>query len=190
MVTNISAVQELWVQSLGSGRSPGEGSSYPSTPVILPGKFYGQREKPGGLLPWGSQKVRHDWSDLACTHSPSLSLYSIYFVSVSLQEFRSHKLYSICRNPTQSPPFSYNSNQSQCTTTFLKVILDHLVQVPHSPEVSLCKWLTSFQMFLVCEVSLVSTHKPLTEGVWSLHRAATGVEELVLELERECLGAD
>ena len=103
MVTNISAVQELWVQSLGSGRSPGEGSSYPSTPVILPGKFYGQREKPGGLLPWGSQKVRHDWSDLACTHSPSLSLYSIYFVSVSLQEFRSHKLYSICRNPTQWP---------------------------------------------------------------------------------------
>ena len=60
------------------------------TPVLLPGKSHGWRslvgcspwgthssilswqiswtEEPGGLQSIGSQRVRHDWSNLACTH--------------------------------------------------------------------------------------------------------------------------
>ena len=38
------------------------------TPVFLPGKSL-WTEEPGGLQSIGSQRVRHDWSDLACTHA-------------------------------------------------------------------------------------------------------------------------
>ena len=36
------------------------------TPVLLPGESHGQRSLVGSS-PWGSQKVVHNWSDLACT---------------------------------------------------------------------------------------------------------------------------
>ena len=38
------------------------------TPVFLPGEFHGQ-EEPGGLWTMGLQRVRHNWSDLACMHA-------------------------------------------------------------------------------------------------------------------------
>ena len=37
------------------------------TPVLLPGESQGT-EEPGGLQAIGSQRVRHDWSDIACTY--------------------------------------------------------------------------------------------------------------------------
>ena len=43
---------------LGSGRSPGEGNVQ-LTPVLLPGKFYGQRSLVK-LQSMGSQRVGHD----------------------------------------------------------------------------------------------------------------------------------
>ena len=41
------------------------------TPVFLPGESHGQRcqEGPGVLQSIGSHRVRHDWSDLACTYT-------------------------------------------------------------------------------------------------------------------------
>ena len=44
-------------------------------PVCLPGESHGQRSLLG-LWSMGSQRVRHDWSDLACTHI--WSIYKIY----------------------------------------------------------------------------------------------------------------
>ena len=38
------------------------------TPVFLPGKIP-QTEEPDGVQPMGLQRVRHDWSDLACNSS-------------------------------------------------------------------------------------------------------------------------
>ena len=36
------------------------------TPVFMPGESHGQRSL-ADCDPWGSQRVRHSWSDLACT---------------------------------------------------------------------------------------------------------------------------
>ena len=47
----------------GWERSPGGGHDQP-TPVFFPGKSHGQRGL-AGLLPTGSRRVRHNWSDLA-----------------------------------------------------------------------------------------------------------------------------
>ena len=49
----------------GLGRSPGAGQP---TPVFLPWRIPWTVE-PGGLQPIGSQRVRHNWSDLANTHT-------------------------------------------------------------------------------------------------------------------------
>ena len=38
------------------------------TPVFLPGESHGQRSL-AGYSPWGSQRVEHDWSNLACTQN-------------------------------------------------------------------------------------------------------------------------
>ena len=45
----------------GSGRSPGEEHGNPLQYSCL-------TEEPGGLQSIGSQRVRHDWSNLACTY--------------------------------------------------------------------------------------------------------------------------
>ena len=43
----------------GPGRSPGEGHGQP-TPVLVPGKFHGQRNPMGELQSIRSPRVRHD----------------------------------------------------------------------------------------------------------------------------------
>ena len=45
MVKNLPAMQETQNQSLGWGKSPGEGNGLP-TPVFLPGEFHGERSLP------------------------------------------------------------------------------------------------------------------------------------------------
>ena len=45
MVKNLTAVQEIWVQSLGREDPLEKGMA--STPVFLPGKFHGQRSLVG-----------------------------------------------------------------------------------------------------------------------------------------------
>ena len=45
MVKNLTAVQEIWVQSLGQEDPLEKGMA--STPVFLPGKFHGQRRLAG-----------------------------------------------------------------------------------------------------------------------------------------------
>ena len=56
-----------WIPGLG--RSPGEGQ--PLTSVFLPGESHGQRSLASYELLWsiGSERVRHDSSDLAITHT-------------------------------------------------------------------------------------------------------------------------
>ena len=51
----------------GWGRSPGEGNGYPYVNILawrIP-----WAEEPGGLQFLGSQRVRHNWSDLAHMHT-------------------------------------------------------------------------------------------------------------------------
>ena len=63
-----------------SGRPLEEGMQ--PTAIFLPGKSHGQKSLAGsGKIPWteepgrlcsiGSQRVRHDWSDWACTYLPT-----------------------------------------------------------------------------------------------------------------------
>ena len=49
MVKNLSAMQETWVQSLGQEDPLEKGMQ--TTPVFLPGEFYGQRSL-AGYSPW------------------------------------------------------------------------------------------------------------------------------------------
>ena len=51
---------------LRSGRSPGGGYGTHSN---IPAREIPWTEEPGGLQSTGSQRVKHDSSDLACTHS-------------------------------------------------------------------------------------------------------------------------
>ena len=57
---------EMWVFSLGLGRSPEEGMATHSSILA---KIIPWTEKPGRLQSTGSQRVGHHWSDLACMHA-------------------------------------------------------------------------------------------------------------------------
>ena len=59
-------MQETWVRSLGQEDPLEERRATYS--VFLPVKAHGQRSLQG-CSPWGHKRVRHDWSDLACTHT-------------------------------------------------------------------------------------------------------------------------
>ena len=61
----------LWV-----GKRPWRRKWQP-TPVFLPGKI-SWTEEPGGLQSMGLQRVRHDWSDLAC--STLFSMWTIHTI--------------------------------------------------------------------------------------------------------------
>ena len=61
MVKNPPAMWETWVQSLGQEDSPEEGMATHSS--ILAWRIP-WTEEPGGLWSVGSQRVRHNWSDL------------------------------------------------------------------------------------------------------------------------------
>ena len=63
----------------GSGRFPWRRAWQP-TPVFLPGESP-WTEKPGGLQSIGSQRVGHDWSNLACTQYHS-NLEVSFFLSL------------------------------------------------------------------------------------------------------------
>ena len=52
----------LWVRRIPWRRA------WQPTPVFLPGKPHEQRSLMG-YSPWGSKRVRHDWSDLVYTHA-------------------------------------------------------------------------------------------------------------------------
>ena len=64
MVKDLSAMLENWVQSLGQEDPLEKGVATHSS--ILAWRIP-WAEKPGGLQ---SQRVGHDWSDLAPTHAP------------------------------------------------------------------------------------------------------------------------
>ena len=67
-VKNLSAMQELWVQSLGQEVPLEEGMATHSS--ILAWRI-SQTEEPGGLWSIGSQRAGRDWSDLAGMHAQS-----------------------------------------------------------------------------------------------------------------------
>ena len=60
----------------GSGRSPGGGDDKPN-PVFLLQKSHGRRSQVG---PWsiGSQRIEHDWNNLACMQFTQLAMSDIY----------------------------------------------------------------------------------------------------------------
>ena len=58
----------MWGSILGLGRSPGGGQP---TPIYLPGETP-WTEEPGGLQSMASQRVGHDWGDLARTAQYSM----------------------------------------------------------------------------------------------------------------------
>ena len=69
MVKNLPVKQELQdtqVQSLGQEDSLEEGMAIHSSILVWRIPW---TEDPGGLQSIGSQRVKHDWSDLACTHA-------------------------------------------------------------------------------------------------------------------------
>ena len=78
----------------GSGRSPGGRHGNHST--ILAWRIP-WTEKPSGLWSIGLQRVRHDWSDLACMHTcinilkildlVSVLLYSVYILLIAFWSF-------------------------------------------------------------------------------------------------------
>ena len=65
-----------WVWSLGQEDAM-EGGQGP--PVFLPGENYGWISLVG-YSPRGSQRVRHDWSDLAQTYEPPHNLYKFVYL--------------------------------------------------------------------------------------------------------------
>ena len=68
MVKRLPAMQETWIQFLG-WEDPWRRRWQP-TPVLLPGKFHGQRSLVG-YSPWG-RKESDMTEQLHFTHSPSL----------------------------------------------------------------------------------------------------------------------
>ena len=66
MVKNLPATQETQVQSLGQEDPIEKGMATHST--ILPWRIP-WTEEPRGLQSMGSQRVRHDSSEIACMHA-------------------------------------------------------------------------------------------------------------------------
>ena len=69
-VNNRPAIEETWIQSLGREDLLEEGMAMHSSILAWRVPW---TEKPQGLQPKGSQRVEHDWSDLAHRHA---SMYS------------------------------------------------------------------------------------------------------------------
>ena len=69
-VKNLPTMQETWVQSLGWKDSLEEGIA---THLSILAWEIPWAENLVGYSPWG-RRVRHNWSDWACTHSLSLTL--------------------------------------------------------------------------------------------------------------------
>ena len=67
MVKNLLAVQESQLRSRGREDPLEEGKATHSS--ILAWRIP-WTEEPGGLQSMGSQRARHDWSDLECIHAP------------------------------------------------------------------------------------------------------------------------
>ena len=74
LVKNPPVMREAWVWSLGWEDLLEKGRSIYSS--ILAWRIP-WTEEPGGLQSMGSQRVRHNWSDLACTHALSINWTSL-----------------------------------------------------------------------------------------------------------------
>ena len=66
-------------------------------------------EQPGRLQPMGSQRVRHDWSDLACTHAGSM--YIILTFQACLSSEQNHQ--SIENNFFSQPADDLNVDERE-----------------------------------------------------------------------------
>ena len=75
IVKDMPVMQETWVPSLG-WKDPLEKGMVTHSSVLawkIP-----QTEKPGRLQSTGSQRVRHDWSNLACTWVPCVCMFACF----------------------------------------------------------------------------------------------------------------
>ena len=63
------------------------------TPVFLPGEFHEQRTL-ASYSPWGSRRLRYDWSDLACRYWEMKTLTEITGATVFFRE-RGSEIYTL-----------------------------------------------------------------------------------------------
>ena len=68
----MQGLQETWVQSLGWKDPLEEGMATHSSLLAWRIPW---TEEPGRLQSMGSQRVRYDWSNLACTHAGDINVY-------------------------------------------------------------------------------------------------------------------
>ena len=69
MVKNLPAVREIWVESLGQEENLEKGMAIQSS--ILAWRIPWTEES-GRLQSTGPHRVRHNWNDLARTHTPTI----------------------------------------------------------------------------------------------------------------------
>ena len=87
VVKNLPAKQETRVQSLGQEDPLEKGMATHSS---IPAWRIPWAEEPGGLQSIGSQRVRHDWSDLALMHTWAKKIMSRWQWCVSLLSWVRH----------------------------------------------------------------------------------------------------
>ena len=75
MVKNLPAMQEIWVWSLGWEDALEEGMANHSNIVAWGNPW---TKEPGRLQSTGLHRVRHDWSDLTCTHIHYICIMYMY----------------------------------------------------------------------------------------------------------------
>ena len=77
------------------------------TPVLLPGEFP-WTEKPGRLQSIGLQRIRHDWSDLACTYFCSIYSSCVLFIHSSMDTCVDSTFWLLNIMPLLTFTFKYN----------------------------------------------------------------------------------
>ena len=118
-------IEEMWVPSLGREDSLEEGRATHSS--ILAWRIP-WREDPGGLQSLGSQRVGHDWKDLACMHTRGCVAISAYQLSCWIYVCR-----VVCSVPLPSFPLTtggkcfifplnwwYSSHDGNCLRVWVK----------------------------------------------------------------------
>ena len=73
-VKNPPAKQKTWVRSLG-WEDPLDGGMATHSSIL--GWRISWTEKPGRLPSMGSQRIRHDWINLACRHIDEIQIYNL-----------------------------------------------------------------------------------------------------------------
>ena len=159
MVKNLPAMQETWVQSLGQEDPLEKGKTTQSS--ILAWRIP-WTEEPGGLDHIGSQRVRQDWDNLACSTS----------LSYSWAEWEGKLLIRIpCKSFTVC---GYNSLQGNGEIKYLEFSLCGLVWQILLLSKSFCWY---------CECQVSGTSRQNFGQIWTLSRSFSWICQKFLKWE-------